>query len=51
MDAGQSLLVIVAVESDVIRVLSSELFHHLIDVFHATIAGAHSLRREVCVAA
>lgn len=31
--------------------LSSELFHHLVDVFHTTIARTHSLRREVCVAA
>ena len=50
MDAGQSLLVVVAVQSDVIRVLGSELLHHLVDVIHATIACTHSLRGEVCVA-
>ena len=49
--SSQSVLVIVAVHDDVIGVLSCELFHHLVDVFHATIAGAHSLRGEVCVAA
>ena len=40
----QSVLVIVAVHGNVIRVLSCELFHHLVDVFHATIACTHSLR-------
>jgi len=48
--SSQSVLVIVAVHGDVIGVLSCELFHHLVDVFHATVAFAHSLRREVCVA-
>jgi hypothetical protein len=48
--SSQSVLVIVAVHGDVISVLSCELFHHLVDVFHATVACTHSLRREVCVA-
>ena len=51
MDASQSLLIVVAVENNVIGVLGSEFFHHLVDVFHATVAFTHSLCGEVCVAA
>jgi len=51
MDAGQSLLVIVAIEFDMLGVLRSKFTHHIIDIFHATNAFTHCQRREVSVAA
>ena len=51
MDSCQSLVVVIAIQSDMIRVLQAEFLHHLVDVFHAAAALAHRLRREVRVAA
>ena len=51
MDSCESLLVVITVKSDVIRVFSGELLHHGVNVLHATSTFAHYLRREVCVAA
>ena len=51
MDAGQSLLVIIAIKFDVFDVLRSKFTHHIIDIFHAFVAFTHCQCREVSVAA
>ena len=51
MDACQSLVVVVAIQSDMLRMRQAEVLHHLVDVVHAAAALAHRFCREVRVAA
>lgn len=51
MDAGQTLVIIITVQSDVSLMLSSELLHHIVNVSHSTGALTHCLSRVVGMAA
>lgn len=51
MDAGQTLVVIITVQSDVSLMLGSKLLHHIVNVSHTTGALTHSLGRVVGMAA
>ena len=51
MDACESLLIVVTVNSDMGLMLSGHLCHHVVDVLHATSALTHRFSREVCVTA
>ena len=51
MNARQAFLIVIAVQSYVVSVLLTETYHHLVDIFHASIAFAHRLGGEICVTA
>lgn len=51
VDAGQTLLVVVTVDSDMGGVLNAELSHHVVDVLHALSTVSHGLGGVIAVAA
>eukprot|EP00356_Strombidium_inclinatum_P008052 CAMPEP_0170486484 /NCGR_PEP_ID=MMETSP0208-20121228/5491_1 /TAXON_ID=197538 /ORGANISM="Strombidium inclinatum, Strain S3" /LENGTH=400 /DNA_ID=CAMNT_0010760441 /DNA_START=89 /DNA_END=1291 /DNA_ORIENTATION=+ len=51
VEAGESLVVVRAIELDVGMMPLLESYHHIFDVLHSLLAGSHSGRGEVGVAA